>query len=283
MNLLRELARCRMAHRLQCDDGPDMTGANQAALEAAQLSREQLAWVQNIYAQEAPARAEARAKATQVADAQLGQMALQDQLTRESADHYRTTFKPIETRIAQEAMNYDTAARREQVAGQRVADVGTQADISREGMMRDLASRGVDTSSGNAVSALARGGIMEAAAKAAAANAGRQEVETVGRALRADAANLGRGIASAQGTTASLATQAGNSAVGNSQTALNTGMSGVGMVQQGQQMGINGITGAANTLTNIGKVQSDSGGNAMQMIGTVAGAGLSKWMTGGLG
>lgn len=257
---------------LHCSDAPDMSGANAAALEQANLSREQLAWVKNIYDSETPAREEARARANAVSDQQMASSKLQDQLTQESAAHYRSTFKPIESYIANDAMNYDTPERREAAAGQAQADVGTQADIARSTTMNDLAARGVDPSSGAAAMALARGGIMEAASKAAAGNQARTQVETIGAARRADAANLGRGIASAQGTTASLALTAGNSSVGNSQTALNT--NGVGMVQQGYGTAINGIGQSANTLLNVGKVQGDASASSSAGLGSLAGAGM---------
>jgi hypothetical protein len=251
-----------------------MSGANAAALEQAQLSREQLDWIKGVYEQERPAREAAAARAQAVSDAQVKSMQQQDDISKAAYDHYSSTFKPIESAIATEAMNYDTPERRAQASGQAMADVGTQADIAREGMVRDLASRGVDAGSGNVVAALARGGVQEAAAKAAAGNAATQQVETVGRALKADAANLGRGIASSQGTTAGLALTAGTQAAGNAQTALNATTSGNGMVQQGYSTAINGIGQSANTLTNIGKVQADGSGD--QLLGAVAGA-ATRW------
>jgi hypothetical protein len=274
MNLLRELQRARGAHRLQCSDAPDMSGANAAALEQAQLSRDQLEWVKGIYEAEAPARDEARQRANAVSDQQMASSQLQDQVTRESLDHYRTTFKPIEQKLAQQALEYDTPERRAQASGQAMADVGTQADIAREGMVRELASRGVDAGSGNVVAALARGGVAEAAAKAAAGNQASNLVETTGHAYLSDAANLGRNIASSQGTTAGIALNAGNSSVGNSQTALNTGTNGVGMVQGSYSTAINGIGQSANTLTNIGKVQADTAASNSQGLGSLAGAGM---------
>jgi hypothetical protein len=274
MDFRRELARCMGANRLQCTDAPDMSGANAAALKSAELSEKQLEWVKGVYEAEAPAREATRAKANAVSDAQIGVMNQQMGLTSEAADHYRTTFKPIESFIAKEAMGYDTAERRDAAAGQAMADVGTQGDIGRQTTMDELAARGVDPSSGNAAMALQRGSVMEAAAKAAAGNDARTKVETVGRALRGDAANLGRGIASSQATTAGLSLTAGDRAVASSGAGLAAGTAGAGMVQQGYGTAINGLSGASSNLANIGKIEAGSDASGSSGLGSLAGAGM---------
>lgn len=274
MDLLREKLRARTSHRLYCSSAPDLSGANAAALEQAKLSRDQLDWVKGVYASEAPARQAAQDRANAVSDAQLKSMQQQDSIAQDSYNHYKTTFQPIETQLATQAQNYDTPSRRDAMAGQAIADVGTQAGIAQQGVVNDLAARGVDASSGNAAAALAQGGVQAAAAKAAAGNSARQLVETTGHAYMEDAANLGRGIASAQGTQAGIALNAGNASVGNSQTALNTASNGVGMVQQGYGTAINGLGSAAQNMTNIGKVQADTAAANSQGMGSLAGAGM---------
>lgn len=254
-----------------CSEAPDTSLAQAAALKQANLSEDQLNWIKDIYAKEAPARAAAQERANAVSDAQLASMKQQDALSKEAADHYTSTFKPIESYIASDAMGYDTPERREQAAGQAVADVGTQADVANASLQRDLESRGVDPSSGAAASALARNGIMEAAQKAAAGNQARLNVETIGHGRVMDAANLGRGIASAQGTTAGIALNAGTQSVGNSQTALSSGTAGVGMVQQGYGQAVNGLGQSSQNITNIGKVDAEMG--ASNAAGTGAAIG----------
>lgn len=258
---------------LQCSDAPDMSGANQAALEQAQLSRESLDWVKQVYEREKPARDAAAERAAAVSDQQLKSAQLQDTVTQESLNHYRSTFKPIEEKLAAEAMAYDTPQRREAAAGQAMADVGTQADLARETAAREMAARGVDPSSGAALMATQRGSVMEAAQKAAAGNQARQLVETTGHAYMSDAANLGRNIASSQGTTAGIALNAGNSSVANSNAGLAATQSGTSAVQSGYSTAINGIGQSAATLTNIGKVQAEG---RSDVLGSVAGA-ATRW------
>lgn len=259
---------------LQCSQAPDMSGANAAALESAQLSRDQLQWVQKTYADEAPARAAAAAQATKVSNAQLASQQLQDSLAQEGAAHYRTTFKPIEEKIAADAQGYDTAERRAQESGQAMADVGTQADIARRTAMQEAEARGVDPSSGSFAATLGRGAVAEAAAKAAAGNAAAKNVETVGAAKMMDAAGLGRGVVSSQGTQAGLAVQAGSASAASARGALDATTSGDAMVQQGYGQAVNGLQGASNSLTNIGKVSADVSASNSQGMGALAGAGM---------
>ena len=243
--------------------GPDMSGANAAAVMQAELSREQLDWVKQTYEAERPEREAAAARAAQVSDAQLASQQQADQLAAESAAHYRTTFKPIEQQIAHEALNYNTAHRRESAAAQAMADINQQATIARETTMADLASRGVDPSSGNVAATMSRGSVMEAAAKAAAANDARTKVETIGAAKLNDAAGLGRGVVSSQGTQAGLALTAGNSSVGNAVTGLNATTSGNNLMMQGYGGAQQGLAGAAQTHLGIANATRDTSGASL--------------------
>lgn len=253
---------------LQCSDAPDMSGANAAAVAQAELSKEQLEWVKGIYEQERPAREAAVARANTVSDAQLASQRQADQLAAESAQHYRSTFKPIEQRIAQDAMEYDTPEKREAAAGQAMADVGSQGAIARQTTMADLAARGVDPSSGNAAATLARTSVAEAAAKAAAGNTARTQVETVGAARRMDAAGLGRGVVSSQGTQAGLALTAGTQSVGNAGRALDMQGQGTQLMMQGYSGAQQGMAGAAQTHLGIARTEAGSGGEGASLAGS---------------
>jgi hypothetical protein len=253
-----------------CSEAPDTSGMNAAAVQQAELSREQLDFFKQLYADTAPEREAAASRQNAISDAQLGLMNQQQQLTDEANTRYKGTFVPIEERIAREAMAYDTPERREQEAGQAMADVGSQVDLARAGVQRDLADRGVDASSGNAAVALSRMALGEGAAKAAAGNTARKQVETIGAAKLADAAAMGRGVMTNQGTTASLALNAGNASSGNAGTALNTATSGANLMQAGYQGAQQGLAGAASTYGNIGRIESQDSGGLLGGIGQLA-------------
>lgn len=257
-----------------CTEAPDTSGQQELARTTAKLSEEQLAWAKEIYADTAPARARAEQRATAISDAQLASMGLQDSIARDYDQHHKTNFRPLETKIATDALAFDTPQRREAEAGQAMADVGSLADAGRETAMRELAARGVDPSSGNAAVTLSRSAIQEAAAKAAAGNAARKQVETIGAAKLADAANLGRNIASGQATQASLALNAGNASAANalaslapSQQAQQTMHGAYGSARQGygQAAGIYGDASKQQTA-------ADSSNNAT--MGSLAGSAM---------
>lgn len=274
-------------------NAPDMTAQNtaaasQAATAATQsaMSAEQLAWAKEMYAESAPDRQFAREQATKVSSAQLGAMATQTALAKDYDEYNKRTFRPLEQGIVADAAGYDTTARRETMAGQAIADVGTQADASRETMAREAMARGVDPSSGNFAAAQGAFGVREAAAKAAAGNTARTQVETVGAARKMDAANLGRNLASNQATSAGIALSAGNNSSANGQAPLSAVQSGATLMNQGfggAQAGLSGAqagyAGAAGTLGNINNTMVKAGESNSAMwgaLGQVGGALATK-------
>lgn len=92
----------------------------------------------------------------------------------------------------------------------------------RGATMRAMERSGVNPASGKAMALQGSMdiGAAKAKAKAGAANAAMKAVEQQGYARRMDAANLGRNIASAQGTNASIASQLGAGAVGSANAGL---------------------------------------------------------------
>lgn len=278
--LLEPLYRWHMAYAakhgliLYCSDAPDMTAQNTIAASQAALSAEQLAWAKEIYAASAPDRAAATERANTVSDAQLASMATQAAMATDYADYQKNTFRPLETGIVADAAAYDTPARREQEAGKAMAEVGTQAAGARESIAREAMARGVDPSSGNFAAGQGIMGVRTGAAKAAAGNAARTQVETIGQARKMDAANLGRNLASNQATSAGLALTAGNNSTANAMVPLQATGTGAQLMQQGYAGAQNGLGNAASTYgaaANAGKTD-DSG--MWSTIGTVAGTAL---------
>lgn len=137
---------------------------------------------------------------------------------------YDKNFAPINTRIATDAMGYDTAERRDAAAAQAQADVGTAGDAGRATLAREIESRGGDVNSGNFQATLANAGVREAAIKAGAGNLARRQVEETGVARLASAANLGQTINTQGVTQTQLGQVSGNSAVTNAQVPLNNEM-----------------------------------------------------------
>lgn len=269
MNILREKQRALGIHPA-CADAPDTTLQQQAALNMSNLSREQLDWVKSVYEETAPDREAAATRAQQVSDAQLKSAGLQDQITQQYIDD-RGQFRTLENSIVDEANAYDTPEKRAQKSGEAMSGVGSQFDVMRGNTLRTAAANGINTNSGAFIDTLAKTGVAEAAAKAAAGNAAATQVETLGAAKKADAANLGRNLSSAQATSAGLALTQGNSAVNTSNAGLAATTSGIPLMQSGFNSAIQGQAGAGALYGQAANAQEDNSG-LFGAIGTIGGA-----------
>lgn len=256
-----------------CSSAPDNSGLNNAAVQQAALSAEQLAWAKEVYAASAPDRAAAAARATEVSNAQLESMNTQTALAKDYAEYQKNTFRPLEQGIVADAQAYDTPERREQMAGQAAAEVGSQAAGARESIAREAMARGVDPSSGNFAASQGTVGVMTGAAKAGAANAARTQVETIGQARKMDAANLGRGLASNQATSAGLALTAGNNSTANAQVPIQTTQAGANLMQQGYAGAQQGLSNAASSYGAAAN-QGNSDAGMWGALGSLGGAAL---------
>lgn len=258
-----------------CDNsGPDMSGANQAALDNAALSKESLEFYKQVYAEQAPMRDKAAATAQAVADAQLSSMKQNDAISKDYNDYAKTTFRPLEQSIVTDANNYDTTARREDKAGQAVADIGMQAEIARQANTRQMQRMGVNPNSGKMLAVGNQMALSEAVAKAGAANKARTDVETIGAAKKMDAASLGRNLASNQATSAGISINAGNSAVANSGVPLTQSIQSAGMMGNGFTTAVNANNGAGQIFTSAGQVTNQANKNSfdqMMEVGKQAG------------
>jgi hypothetical protein len=248
---------------------PDTSGQQAAALMQAELSQEQLDWYKEIYAESAPARTEAAATAREVSNAQLAATRQQTQIAADAYSDYTSTYRPLEQSIVADARGYDTPERRAAEASKASADVQTQIDAQRAASMREMQRAGVNPASGKVMALQGSMDLGAAKAKAGAANTATRQIETIGAARKADAANLGRNIASSQATNASLALQQGNSSVGNAGAVLSAANNGVGGMQQGYAGAMSGLGSAAGTMGSIANQQAQAEASSNQTMAAV--------------
>lgn len=156
-----------------------------------------------LYTSSAPAPDPAIGEAA-VASADLGkkylnwmkkQSAISNEWADEDRSRYKSVFEPLQDQFITEAQEYDTPERRASVSQQAVADVAGQIDLAEQARERELARMGVDPTSGKGMASSQTADIKAGLAKAGAANTARRQVEAEGRALRAQAVNLGSGFA----------------------------------------------------------------------------------------
>lgn len=252
----------------------------QAAQMSADTANRALEWYMQQYEDSAPAREAANSAALEASQLQAEQMRLQNKASTSAQDFYDTTFKPLEQKIVADAQAYDTPERREAEAGRAMASVGTQFAQQRDQMQRQASALGVgDPSSGASVARAGTLGAMEAASRAAAGNSAIQNVETVGRAMKADAANLGRNIASGQATQAGLALSAGTQSAQTAGMPVTQGNQSAATYGTGFGTAINGY-GQAGSIMNQQygtqvKASDDSG--IWGALGKLGGAAIERW------
>ena len=275
-----------------CGDAPSAPDPNPGMIRMAEVSERlgdrYLDMAQEQYADTKTRNDDMWRVSKDVLQTQLGIMRKNDQLADEYQQHQTETFRPIEKRIAQEAMNFDTEAEQEAAASRAAADVLQAYDRNREQLGRTLRGLGIKRNSGAALTALGAAGADQAEAEAGARNKARENVKLVGRALRADAANLGRGIASSQATSAGVSLNASNAAVQN-QNATSAQMTSNTDASRGWFNSALGAYGQAGNIygqefnarmqgwsaANAADAQSSSGmGSLVGMLGSAA---INKW------
>mgnify|MGYP000264051705 CR=1 FL=1 len=167
------------------------------------------------------------------------------------------------------------------VLGEPVRVTDVRIDFSGDIAMRDATRMGFNPSDGNVMAAKATLDTGEALGVAAGANRAREQVKTVGRAMRQDAVNLGRNLASSQATRAGLAVSAGNSSANTGQMPIAATGAGAQIVNNGYSGAQNGLGAAGNIFTNTARARATDNSGAMGALGNVAGRLGAAWLTGG--
>ena len=273
MNIL-DLKRQAQGWHYQCSDAPDMSGQNAAALAQAEMSKEQLAWAKQIYAETAPDRADATQRANAVSDAQLESMNTQTAMAKDYDAYNKSTFRPLEQQVVREANEYDTPERRAAASAEAMAGVEQQISAQREAANRNLERSGVVPGSGKSLAMEGQMGIGAAKLKAGAGNAAAKQIETIGAAKKMDALGLGKGLVGSQATSAGLALTAGNNSAVNGQAAGNITAQGNQIMTSGFAGAQSGMAGAASTYGSIANTEMKANDNSAVWgaVGTVAGA-----------
>jgi hypothetical protein len=198
---------------------------NAGSLAVAEVSRDiaqdQIAWAKEQDTAN-------RETLQQVLDIQLPAMRDQARAAQEDRARYETTFRPLEDKFVEEAQAYDTPERRDAERGRAIADVTSQFDAQRRNALQRLESYGVDPSQTRNAALDVGVRTAQAATAAGAASQSDQRVESVGRGLRGDVINLGRGALSGVGPAYAGAVGAGQAAIGgaNQTTATSAGAMG---------------------------------------------------------
>jgi len=235
--------------------------------EALQLSREQYAdqkalndQFQPIYEQLLKAALDEQGDNAGRADSQWGQ--------------YESVFQPIENRMADEAMTYDSPAEVARREGLAAATVGRQFDASTAEMGRQMGRMGVAPTSSLGLQAMTEQGNAKALATAGAVNKERSDTKLLGMSMRQEAARFGRNQTGTGLAASAAALQGGNSAqgamAGQTNQAAAAGQSAQGLM--GTAVGANNSSGSL--ALNQWQSQVNAANSANAGIGSLLGTGL---------
>lgn len=257
-------------------DPPDYQALVEGSIEVAQIydnyARDYMSWQQEVQDRNYELL-------DQVLGTQLPQMQAAFEQAQADRARYEEVFQPLENDLIKEFQTYDTQARREQEAAQRITDVRTSFEAQRRNATQQLEDYGIDPSQTRSQALDLGYRAQEAATSALAANQGRQVVEQTGRALRGEAINIGRGMPAQVAQAQGIVNQTAGGAVGNSNQTGNTAANMFGAGMQGGQVGLAGYGQAAN-IQNMGYNNALDQFNANQSANSWGGIGA---LTGQLG
>ena len=243
-----------------CQDSPDVSGVNAAAVANAKVAQQALDWFTQEYANTAGDRKAAGDRANAVSDAQLAAMNFATDEAKRQSQRSQSTFEPLENKIVGDAQAFDTPGRRAEAAARATADVEGAFAGAQGAMQRDLRRQGGTLSSPRALALMNDASLNKTKVIAGATQQAVNNVEQQGYARKMDAVGLGKGVVGNQAVQQQLGTQAGNSAVGNSNAALGASMSGAGLMQQGFNTAIQGNQSAGNLYGQAANIQNQAGG-----------------------
>ncbi len=250
----------------------------QAALKEAQLGEDWLNFAREQHKTATKRQTEQDKLANEVTRNQLDASKQAQGWATADRKRYDEVFKPLQDQFIDTAKNWDSAERQDKVAAEAKADVMNNATMARQASERNMASMGVDPTSGRYAGVDRAGSQATALAAAGAENTSRNAVRKEGVAMRADAVNMGNGLAVNPATSLGLSSQTGSAAMGTT-SANNAQSAGLGSIMgQGYQAAMSGYGNQANILNQ----QYGNQLNAWQAQNS-ADAAASGGMWGGIG
>lgn len=158
------------------------------------LSREGMEFGRQQYADSRADLEALRPTLDALAQGQIRSTTLANRITEQSFDDYQNTYRPIEQRVAADAMAAGSEAQQARAAGKAGIDVQRAIDIQRGASDRSMMSMGVNPNSGRFASQNRTASILGAAARAGAETGAREREALRGDMMRSSAAAMGRGM-----------------------------------------------------------------------------------------
>ncbi|WP_276200285.1 tail fiber domain-containing protein [Chelatococcus sp. XZ-Ab1] len=244
-----------------------------AALKQAETGQQWLDFSKEAFAVSQERQKELDEITKRIADQQIAQGEQQFAWAKSDRERYEQVFKPLEDEFIKEASDYATPERQAAAAAEARADVLSAAGAERDAARREAMSLGISPTSGRYAGIERAGELGTALGAAGAANAARTAVRDKGLALKADVANLGRGLPTQSAQAASLGLSAGSSAAGLYGNANQQYLASTGIMGQGYKGAMAGYAGMGDTLNRQYATQVDAW-KAQQAANAQASSGL---------
>lgn len=184
------------AFQLNKKDAPDppdysaVAGASEAAAKMSyKAAQEQLAFARQQWASQENIIGK-------VLGVQLPVMYEQFNNAKEDRERYERLYQPLENNLVQEFISYDTPQRQAMEQGRAISEVSQAFEAQRANALRQLEGYGIDPSQTRSQALDLGMRTQQAAMQAGAATSASQRVEDIGRSLRAEAINIGKGMPS---------------------------------------------------------------------------------------
>jgi hypothetical protein len=270
-----------MGTSIEAPDPPDYSEVTKKQLKFSKRQfdwqKEQYKWAQDQYKED-------RAVANQVIDQALEINKRNAEWAAEDRERYTSMFQPLEEDLIKEAKEYASPERVEYEMGRAQAGVAQNFDMQRAQAQQALESYGIDPGQARYQALDVGMRTAQGAEMAGAANMARDKTEAMGRAMRSEAINIGKGYPGQIAGTYGTALAAGNQGVNAGLATTASGANTMGTPQQYGQIGMGGLNNAGSLMSNMygnqiaafnAEQQASSG------LGSMFGAGLglaSKFM-----
>jgi hypothetical protein len=236
---------------------PDPNIGKAAYLQAS-TGRDWLNFAQNAYKVSTKRQGRLDKMAREVEQQQLGVAKTQFANAKADRLRYNKVFKPVEDQFVKEAKNYATPARQREAAAEARADVTSAAAASRETARRQEQAMGVSPLSGRYAGIERAGELGQSLATAGAENNARTQMRDKGLALKADVANLGRGLPAQSAAATQLGLGAGSSAYGIGAQNQQLSLQPIGIMEGGYKGAMTGYAGQGDLLAKQYGLQIDA-------------------------
>lgn len=251
---------------------PDMSGANEAARAQAQIAREQWNDYKTLFA---PVILEEMKRQGDVG-ARMADLAEEEQRfgidrTRRFDDAFWRDTAPLIQRFQQDAANYNTETKREELAGIAGADWAQSFGAAQAQQARGLQRMGVNPNSGRYAAMSNQMAMNNALGMAGAKNMARRQAEAIADDKMKAAIGVGTGNAGFANNSSQIAQ--GWGAQGMNTMGMSGALGALGGLNSSAQGAGNNFAGAGNTYTNIARVQQQA--QASDPMNQLLGMGLS--------